>query len=174
MVAHWKGLDERQWLLWIEEEDAVITCYFSSKSGKFALFERHPCLMDWHDGRNEMGTRHSFRGRRSLNKLWARPHPSWQCSLFFLSTVIVIFFFCRVSRQANETLVCSFCQKMNRHKTRIILVVDVLTTMIEMCRVRFQREEAKRANVLLWLGPIRSHPWQFFKQCSRQCWFERR
>ena len=60
VAIDWKGLDEHQWLLWIEEEDAVITRYFSSKSGKFALFELHPCLMDWHDGRNEMGMRLPF------------------------------------------------------------------------------------------------------------------
>ena len=46
VAVDWKGLEERQWLIWTEEENAVITCYFSSKSDKFALFERHPCLMD--------------------------------------------------------------------------------------------------------------------------------
>ena len=32
VATAWRGLEERRLLLWIEEEDAVITCYFSSKS----------------------------------------------------------------------------------------------------------------------------------------------
>mmetsp|Transcript_21596 Transcript_21596/g.39646 ORF Transcript_21596/g.39646 Transcript_21596/m.39646 type:complete len:84 (-) Transcript_21596:721-972(-) len=40
-------------------------CYFSSKSGRFAQSERHPCWMDWHDGRNEMVVRLPFFSRGS-------------------------------------------------------------------------------------------------------------
>ena len=44
VAVDWKGLEERQYLLWIEEEDAVMMGHFSSKSGKFARFER-PCIL---------------------------------------------------------------------------------------------------------------------------------
>ena len=44
VAAAWRGLEERQWLLWTEEEDAVMMGHFSSKSGRFARFER-PCIL---------------------------------------------------------------------------------------------------------------------------------
>ena len=44
VAADWRGLEERQWLLWIEEDDTVIMSYFLSKSGRFARFER-PCIL---------------------------------------------------------------------------------------------------------------------------------
>ena len=34
VAAAWRGLEERQWLLWTEEEDAVMMGHFSSKSGR--------------------------------------------------------------------------------------------------------------------------------------------
>ena len=33
VAAAWSGLEERQWLIWIEENDAVMMDHLSSKSG---------------------------------------------------------------------------------------------------------------------------------------------
>eukprot|EP00579_Thalassiosira_antarctica_P019192 CAMPEP_0201955858 /NCGR_PEP_ID=MMETSP0904-20121228/3302_1 /ASSEMBLY_ACC=CAM_ASM_000553 /TAXON_ID=420261 /ORGANISM="Thalassiosira antarctica, Strain CCMP982" /LENGTH=76 /DNA_ID=CAMNT_0048500095 /DNA_START=103 /DNA_END=330 /DNA_ORIENTATION=+ len=37
MVAHWRGLEARGWLGWVHEDDAVIMCHFSWKSGSSAI-----------------------------------------------------------------------------------------------------------------------------------------
>jgi len=48
MVARLRGLEGREWFKWIKEDDAVIMCHFSWKSGRLFL--------DAEFGENNMAT----------------------------------------------------------------------------------------------------------------------